>query len=62
MTSGIIFGRFVPPRIRARFKHILGMQEWDNPEKYLGLLVDWGGSRSSGLDWIQERILNKIEG
>lgn len=38
------------------------MQDWDNPGKYLGLPADWGRSRCTGLAWIRERILNKIEG
>lgn len=35
---------------------------WDNPGRYLGLPADWGRSRNSGLAWIKERILAKIEG
>lgn len=62
MKSGIIFGRFVPIGIRTKIQGILGMQEWDNPGKYLGLLADWGRARSAGLAWIKERVLGKIEG
>lgn len=62
LKSGIIFGKFVPLEGRARIKFILGIQEWDNPGKYLGLPADWGRSRSDGLAWIREWIMNKIEG
>lgn len=45
LKSGIIFGKFVTSQVKNRIKAILGMQDWDNPGKYLGLPVDWGRSR-----------------
>lgn len=36
LKSRLIFGKFVPSAVKARIISILGMQEWDNPGKYLG--------------------------
>lgn len=60
--SGIIFGKFVDPRTRASLEQILHMQRWENPGKYLGLPMEWGRSKVTGLTWIKERVLAKMEG
>lgn len=60
--SGVIFGKYVEPRIRSNMEQIIHMQHWDNPGKYLGLPVEWGRSKVSGLTWIKERVLAKLEG
>lgn len=60
--SGIIFGKFVEPRTRISMEHILHMQNWENPGKYLGLPAEWGKSKVSGLSGIKERVLAKLEG
>lgn len=36
------------------------MQNWDNPRRYLGLLAEWGRSKTSALTWIKERVLSKL--
>jgi hypothetical protein len=37
------------------------MPIWNDPERYLGLPRVWGRSKSKALEWIQERVCNKIE-
>lgn len=60
--SGIIFGKFMEPRVRTNMEQILHMQHWENPGKYLGLPAEWGKSKVSGLSWISERVSAKLEG
>lgn len=48
--------------IKKDLERILHMQQWENPGKYLGLLAEWGRSKVSGLTWIKERVLAKMEG
>lgn len=38
------------------------MAAWDSPGKYLGLPAEWGRSKSSALNWIKLRVLDKIDG
>lgn len=35
---------------------------WDNPDKYLGVPPEWGGSKVHGLFWLKEKVLAKMEG
>ncbi|XP_072088190.1 uncharacterized protein [Arachis hypogaea] len=60
--SGITFGSQVPIQTRVNIEEILGMTTWDSPGKYLGLPAYWGRSTAGVLTWIEEKVLNKLEG
>lgn len=60
--SGLICGKFVREDVKQNLSRILEMDCWDNPGKYLGLPGDWGRSRTTGLDWIKERVMSKLQG
>lgn len=60
--SGVIGGKFMNMQLKINLAEALHMQLWDNPGKYLGLLTDWGRSKTSALVWIKERIEIKIAG
>ncbi|XP_025662107.1 uncharacterized mitochondrial protein AtMg00310-like [Arachis hypogaea] len=38
------------------------MASWEDPGRYLGLLARWGRSKNKALEWIQEKILDKMQG
>nr|XP_025616646.1 uncharacterized protein LOC112708946 [Arachis hypogaea] len=60
--SGISFGSQVPIQTRVDIEDILGMKTWDMAGKYLGLPAIWGRSHNKALAWIEEKIMNKLEG
>nr|XP_029146216.1 uncharacterized protein LOC114924798 [Arachis hypogaea] len=60
--SGISFGSQVPIQTRVDIEEILGMTTWDTPGKYLGLPAIWGRYQNKALAWIEEKIMNKLEG
>lgn len=60
--SGIIFGKYISANLKVSISRVLGIQQWDNPGKYLGLPADWGRAKNRALGWIREKILEKIEG
>ncbi|XP_072058188.1 uncharacterized protein [Arachis hypogaea] len=60
--SGISFESQVPIQTRVDIEEILGMTTWDTPGKYLGLPAIWGRSQNKALAWIEEKIMNKLEG
>lgn len=55
-------GRGLQPRRKAELARILGIQVWDRPDLYLGMPNEWGRSKTRALNWIKEKILNKIQG
>lgn len=55
-------GKFLLRSKKIALANILGIQVWDKPESYLGMPADWGRSKINSLQWIKERILNKIQG
>ncbi|XP_057746432.1 uncharacterized protein LOC130965691 [Arachis stenosperma] len=59
--SGITFGNQIPIQTRVNIEEILNIPTWDEPEKYLGLPVQWKRSKSKSLDWIMEKVDGKIE-
>ncbi|XP_020987484.1 uncharacterized protein LOC110275634 [Arachis duranensis] len=60
--SGLSFGSQVPIQTRVDIEDILGMKTWDMAGKYLGLPAIWGRSHNKALAWIEEKIMNKLEG
>ncbi|XP_015953879.1 uncharacterized protein LOC107478258 [Arachis duranensis] len=60
--SGITFGYQVPLQTRVNIEEILGMASWDTLGKYLGLPANWGRSQNRTLAWIEEKVINKLEG
>lgn len=60
--SGLICGKYLPPQKKNSLATILHMRVWDSPGKYLGLPGDWGRSKNGALQWLRERIFNKLEG
>ncbi|QHN82087.1 putative mitochondrial protein [Arachis hypogaea] len=59
---GISFGSLIPIQTKVNIEEILGMAAWENPGKYLGLPTIWGRSKNKALEWIEEKVMNKIEG
>nr|XP_025679206.1 uncharacterized protein LOC112779177 [Arachis hypogaea] len=60
--SGIIFGSQVPIQTRVNIEEIIGMKCWDNLGMYLGLPGIWGRSKIKALNWIEEKVMEKVEG
>ncbi|KAL4396469.1 hypothetical protein AHAS_Ahas01G0095000 [Arachis hypogaea] len=60
--SGITFCNQVSIQNRVNIEEILGMPAWESPGKYLGLPAIWGRSLYRALAWIEEKIMNKLEG
>ncbi|XP_052118910.1 uncharacterized protein LOC127748431 [Arachis duranensis] len=60
--SGISFGSIIPIQTRANIEEILCMAAWENPGKYVGLLARWEISKNKALEWIEEKVMNKMEG
>ncbi|XP_016177831.1 uncharacterized protein LOC107620131 [Arachis ipaensis] len=60
--SGLIFGRHVPIQSKVNTEEITGMASWEDPERYLGLPARWGRSKNKALEWIEEKILDKMQG
>ncbi|XP_020969282.1 uncharacterized protein LOC110267813 [Arachis ipaensis] len=60
--SGLIFGSQVSIQRRVNIEEITGMASWEEPGKYLGLPATWGRSKNKALEWIQEKILDKMQG
>ncbi|XP_072078185.1 uncharacterized protein [Arachis hypogaea] len=59
---GLIFGSQVSIQMRVNIEEITGMATWEDPGKYLGLLASWGRSKNRALEWIKEKILDKMQG
>ncbi|RYR56166.1 hypothetical protein Ahy_A05g021937 [Arachis hypogaea] len=38
------------------------MASWEDPGRYLGLPVTWGRSKNKALEWLKEKILDKMQG
>ncbi|RYQ79359.1 hypothetical protein Ahy_Scaffold6g108097 [Arachis hypogaea] len=38
------------------------MASWEDPGRYLGLPARWKRSKNKTLEWIQEKILDKMQG
>ncbi|XP_025693017.1 uncharacterized protein [Arachis hypogaea] len=60
--SGLIFGRHVSIQRRVYIEEITGMTTWEDPGRYLGLPARWGRSKNKALEWIQEKMLDKMQG
>ncbi|XP_016168316.1 uncharacterized protein LOC107610838 [Arachis ipaensis] len=60
--SGLIFGRQVPIQRRVNIEEITGMNSWEDSGRYLGLPARWRRSKNKALEWIQEKILDKMQG
>ncbi|XP_015941361.1 uncharacterized protein LOC107466866 [Arachis duranensis] len=60
--SGLIFGSQVSIQKRVNIEEITGMASWDDPGRYLGLPARWGRSKNRALEWIKEKILDKMQG
>ncbi|XP_072054209.1 uncharacterized mitochondrial protein AtMg00310-like [Arachis hypogaea] len=48
--------------MRVNIEEILGMPTWEEPGKYLGLPAQWKKSKNKALTWIEEKVMNKLEG
>nr|XP_025679104.1 uncharacterized protein LOC112779059 [Arachis hypogaea] len=64
LISGIRLAPTAPVSIQRRvnIEEITGMASWDDPERYLGLPARWGRSKNKALEWIQEKMLDKMQG
>ncbi|XP_025608180.1 uncharacterized protein [Arachis hypogaea] len=60
--SGLIFGNQVSIQRRVNIEEITGMASWEDHGRYLGLPARWGRSKNKALEWIKERILDKMQG
>ncbi|XP_025684704.1 uncharacterized protein [Arachis hypogaea] len=60
--SGLIFRSHVSIQRRVNIEEITGMASWEEPGRYLGLPTRWGRSKNKALEWIQEKILDKMQG
>ncbi|XP_016177845.1 uncharacterized protein LOC107620148 [Arachis ipaensis] len=60
--SGLIFRSHVSIQRRVNIEEITGMASWEEPGRYLGLPTTWGRSKNKALEWIQEKILDKMQG
>lgn len=38
------------------------MPVWTHPGVYLGIPLEWGGSKIQRLQWLKEKVMNKMEG
>nr|XP_025669016.1 uncharacterized protein LOC112767341 [Arachis hypogaea] len=61
-NSGLIFGSQVSIQRRVNIEEITEMASWEDPRRYLGLLARWGRSKNRALEWIKEKILDKMQG
>ncbi|XP_016192574.1 uncharacterized protein LOC107633463 [Arachis ipaensis] len=59
---GLIFGSQVSIQRRVNIEEITRMASWEEPGRYLGLPATWGRSKNKALEWIQEKILDKMQG
>ncbi|XP_020999491.2 uncharacterized protein LOC107489275 [Arachis duranensis] len=59
---GLIFGIQVSIQRRVNIKEITGMASWEEPGKYLGLPATWSRSKNKALEWIEEKIIDKMQG
>ncbi|XP_072084658.1 uncharacterized protein [Arachis hypogaea] len=60
--SGLIFRRHVSIQRRVNIEEITRMASWDDPERYLGLPARWRRSKNKALEWIHEKMLDKMQG
>ncbi|XP_015931910.1 uncharacterized protein LOC107458226 [Arachis duranensis] len=60
--SGLIFGSQVSIQRRVNIEEITGMAAWEDLGRYLGLPARWGRSKNRALEWIKEKILDKMQG
>nr|XP_025616741.1 uncharacterized protein LOC112709055 [Arachis hypogaea] len=60
--SGLIFGSQVSIQKRVNIEEITGMESWEDLGRYLGLPARWGRSKNKALEWIHEKIQNKMQG
>ncbi|XP_016206345.1 uncharacterized protein LOC107646692 [Arachis ipaensis] len=60
--SGLIFGNQVSIQKRVNIEEITGMASWEDLGRYLGLPARWGRSKNKALEWIKEKILDKMQG
>ncbi|KAL4342904.1 hypothetical protein AHAS_Ahas11G0025000 [Arachis hypogaea] len=58
--SRLIFGSQIPIQSRVNIEEITRMASWEDPGRYLRLPARWRRSKNRALEWIQEKILNKI--
>lgn len=58
----IIFSKTCHYQTKQDILNILGMKEWVNPGKYLGLTVDWGRYKKLMLKEICDKIISKTKG
>ena len=59
---GTIFRRKVPHYLRDQVCNVLHIQLWGELGKYLDILAQWHKSKNATLQWINELILNKMQG
>lgn len=60
--SGLLCSSDVDDRKKSDIAAILKMPFCSSPSKYLGLLGEWQRSKTQALQWLKERIWNKLQG
>lgn len=60
--SGVMCSQDVDVRKRNIIATILNMPLCSSPSKYLGLPGEWQRSKTQALQWLKERIWNKLQG
>lgn len=60
--SGVLCSADVEDRKKSNIAAILNMPLCNSPSKYLGLPGEWQRSKTQALNWLKERIWNKLQG
>lgn len=59
--SGVVFNSDIQGEFKRRLVVVLTVPIWYHVGSYLGVLVEWGRSKTQSLIWIKERMLNKLD-
>ena len=60
--SSVVFSKNTPDPFKMEAAAIFGVPIVETPGKYLGLPSDWGRSKKQALEWLKERISDKLSG
>lgn len=60
--SSIIFGGVVQHRLKETIGDILSMPQGSRASRYLGLPGEWQRSKTQTLNWLKDRVWQKIQG
>ncbi|XP_057441354.1 uncharacterized protein LOC130733241 [Lotus japonicus] len=62
LKSGLMGGSGVTETVKRNLANTMNIQVWNSPGVYLGMPAVWGRSKTNSLQWIKEKVLNKIQG